>query len=177
MRSHPMPPQHTVEVTPEFALCPCSQALCYVMKVGAHVLQQKIFGECMGSSLSVRALVGVNSSLIQAVKYELMKPGVSLSKVCIMCGGPDWPTSVLCGILRNADRQAKLPERIKTGELCLCLAPMIVLILPTVMTAAFQLRTGSPYAAVASVSLVCCSQLPWLALPLLAARRRPVSPS
>ena len=105
----------------------------------------------------MRATVGVNSPLIQAVKFELTKPGVSLAKVCIMCGGPDWPTSVLCGILRQSDAKAGRVSAIKTAELCLCLAPMVILITPTVLAAAFQLRTGTPYAAVASVSLMVCS--------------------
>jgi hypothetical protein len=134
-----------------------ASALSFVMKLAAHVLQQVIFGECMGKSVSVRAIVGVNSSVIKAIKFELIKPGVSLSKVCIMCGGPDWPTSVLCGILRRSDAEAKVPMRIKTCELLLCLGPMVLLIGPTTLAAAFQLKTGDPYAAIASVSLICCS--------------------
>ena len=47
--------------------------------------------------------------------------------------------------------------RIKTIELCMCLSPMGVIILPTTLAAAYQLRTGDPYAAVASVSLLCCT--------------------
>lgn len=30
----------------------------------------------------------------------LRKPGLSFGKVMILCGGPDWPTSVLCGLLK-----------------------------------------------------------------------------
>ena len=83
------------------------------LQVVAHVLQQVIFGECMGKKVGVRATVGVNSRLIKAVKHELCKPGVSLAKVCIMCGGPDWPTSVLCGILRRSDKEAGVPVRVR----------------------------------------------------------------
>ena len=108
-----------------------------------QVLQQKIFGELMGQSVKVRATVGVNSNLIKAIKFELMKPGVSVAKVCIMCGGPDWPTSVLCGILRNTDK-AKMTPRIKTPELCMCLAPMICIIGPTVMRPPSSYVPASP---------------------------------
>jgi hypothetical protein len=42
----------------------------------------------------------VNSVTIRAVKKILSKPGMSLEKVYILVGGPDWPTSVLTGILK-----------------------------------------------------------------------------
>ena len=38
--------------------------------------------------------------MIRALEAVLRKPGLSIGKVSILCGGPDWPTSVLAGILR-----------------------------------------------------------------------------
>ena len=111
--------------------------LAYVMKIFAHVLQQKMFGEMLSGRVGIRAMVGVNSGAIKAIRFILSKPGISLAKasclaprphsgghdprpdrvpphprpcsprpappppprslaqVSILCGGPDWPTSVL----------------------------------------------------------------------------------
>jgi len=134
--------------------------LCYAMKLIAHVLQQKIFGEVMGEAVWVRSTVKVNSDLIKAIKYIVQQPGLTLAKVCVLCGGPDWPTSVLCGILRRSD-----PTSINTIQLVIGLTPMIILILPTVMAAAFQLRKGEdgPYDSVASVALTSCAMIQALA--------------
>mmetsp|Transcript_32895 Transcript_32895/g.96848 ORF Transcript_32895/g.96848 Transcript_32895/m.96848 type:complete len:877 (-) Transcript_32895:220-2850(-) len=143
-----------------YMACLLATALCYFMKLLAHVLQQKIFGEAMGTYVAIRSAVGINSPLMRAIKFILMQPGLTLGKVCVLCGGPDWPTSVICGILRRAD-----PASIDTVQLLIGLLPMIALIAPTVMAAAFQLRTNDdgPYEAVATVALVTCTALQFLA--------------
>ena len=123
-------------------------SMSYVMKIVAHVLQQKMFGEMMAGDVAIRAAVGVNSGSIKAIRYVLTRPGISLPKVCILCGGPDWPTSVLCGILK-----------LRVLPLCAGLTPMFVLVTPTVMAGAFQLRagTGGVWTSIATVMLVLCS--------------------
>jgi hypothetical protein len=42
---------------------------------------------------------GVHKPTIRAIEMVLRQPGLSFGKVMILCGGPDWPTSVLCGLL------------------------------------------------------------------------------
>lgn len=42
---------------------------------------------------------GVHKPFMQGIKDLLKKPGLSLPKVGILVGGPDWPTSVLAGVL------------------------------------------------------------------------------
>jgi hypothetical protein len=74
--------------------------VCHLIKLLAIVLQQKGIGEGLGGRVSIRAAVGVNSPTIRAIKLILSEPGVTLPKVCILCGGPDWPTSTLTGILK-----------------------------------------------------------------------------
>ena len=59
-----------------------------------------MIGEPLGSIVSVRAMVSPNSRIMKAINFLLRQPGVTLAKVSIMCGGPDWPTSVLCGFLK-----------------------------------------------------------------------------
>ena len=77
-----------------------STFICLLIKLCAVVIQQKIIGEIFGRNVSVRRMVGVNSLTIRAIKSILSIPGLSARKSAILCGGPDWPTSVLTGILK-----------------------------------------------------------------------------
>ena len=47
----------------------------------------------------MRAFVGPNTIQMKAARYILSQPGITLAKSSILCGGPDWPTSVICGLL------------------------------------------------------------------------------
>jgi hypothetical protein len=73
---------------------------CFGIKLSAAVMQQKGIGETLGRRVWVRALVGVNSVTMRAIRRILLTPGLSLPKICILVGGPDWPVSVTAGILR-----------------------------------------------------------------------------
>ena len=74
--------------------------LCLCIKLTACTIQQKVFGENLSDRVAVRRLVGMNSMTLRAIRYNLSQKGLTPAKVAILCGGPDWPTSVLCGILR-----------------------------------------------------------------------------
>uniref|UniRef100_A0A7S3AMS7 Uncharacterized protein n=1 Tax=Haptolina ericina TaxID=156174 RepID=A0A7S3AMS7_9EUKA len=97
------------------------------MKLVAHVGQQKLFGEAMGTRASVRAAVSPNSTSMRAIRFVLEQKGLTLGKMMTLCGGPDWPTSVLCGLLR-----------LKCSQMVLGLTPMIFFVLPSVLAGAFQ---------------------------------------
>jgi len=85
-----------------------------------------MIGGLLQHKVSVRQFVGINSSLIRSMKLVLREKGFSIAKVAILIGGPDWPTSVLCGIM-------DLPLiPILIGTL-----PIILLITPTLLTGAF----------------------------------------
>lgn len=73
--------------------------LSLVLKLTACALQQKLIGENLSKSIKVRQLVKINSRVVQAVKLILARKGLSIPKIAVLVGGPDWPTSVLCGIL------------------------------------------------------------------------------
>ena len=106
--------------------------VCWFVKLLSCALQQKMFGENLGSYVGVRYVVGINSKQMRAIRYCLMQPGLNPAKVAILCGGPDWPTSVLCGILR-----------VPLHESMIGTAPVLVLYLTyTVMAGAFMLKTG-----------------------------------
>ena len=46
-----------------------------------QVGQQKLFGEQMGSSVTIRAMVGINTPSLKAIRYILEQPGLSFPKV------------------------------------------------------------------------------------------------
>jgi len=126
-----------------------TSGVCLFIKLTACAIQQKVFGENLGSYVVVRKAVGFNSMMMRAIRYCLEQPGLSPGKVSILCGGPDWPVSVGCGIL-------KLP-----------LLPMLIGTLPvyplfmlqTVMAGAFQLKVAesSTWDSMATCMLTVCS--------------------
>lgn len=97
-----------------------------IMKLLACALQQKGIGENMSQSTKIRQLVAINSGPIRAANLILSDKKITLAKVAFLIGGPDWPTSVLCGILRLD----LLPILIGT-------LPVMVLITPAVLSGAF----------------------------------------
>lgn len=102
--------------------------LAWTLKHAACAMQQK-FGEFLGSRNWVRQLCKVHSPEIRAVENVLRQPGMSLGKVAILCGGPDWPTSVGAGILR-----------LSLLEMELGTMPIVFFVVPSVLTGSFYLR-------------------------------------
>lgn len=60
------------------------------LKLLATFLQQKMIGGLLKGNIGVRQLVGVNTTLIRAMKLCLGERGLGAAKVSILCGGPDW---------------------------------------------------------------------------------------
>jgi len=114
-------------------------AVSLVMKLLACTLQQKMIGELLYNYVAVRQMVGINSVVIRSMRLILQEPGVGLAKVAILVGGPDWPTSVLCGLMRLD----LIPILIGT-------TPVFFLIVPTLLTGSFtymaslKLPSGQP---------------------------------
>lgn len=79
-----------------------------------------------GKSIAIRQAVAVNSEGIRAMHVVLADPKFTLNKVFVLVGGPDWPVSVLCGIL-NLNI---LPIMVGT-------IPVIILVLPCVFAGSF----------------------------------------
>jgi len=103
---------------------------CFVMslslKLFACTCQQMGFGKMMKQSVKIRQMVGINTHMIRTMKIILRRPGLDVAKVAILVGGPDWPTSVLCGIM-GLDL---LPVLFGT-------IPVSVLIFPTILAGTF----------------------------------------
>jgi len=110
-----------------------------VLKLFSSALQQKVIGENLSHVVKVRQFVNINSKLMKSTRLELGSGGLSVAKVAILIGGPDWPTSVLCGIMRISLLQ------IMWGTL-----PVVFLILPTCLSgallymASLDNETGNP---------------------------------
>lgn len=96
----------------------------FAVKMVAIILQQKLIGEHWASNVSVRKMVGVQTVGIRAVEHILERKGLHTDKVAVLVGGPDWPTSVLTGILR-----------LHLAETLLGSAPCFLLIIPVVLSA------------------------------------------
>lgn len=99
-----------------------TSVFCLILKLNAVMMQQKLIGQAFGRYLYIQQLVGVHTTSIRAIEKILLRPGLTLQKVAILCGGPDWPTSVLTGILRLS-----LPQML-LGTL-----PCFFLIIPCVL--------------------------------------------
>jgi len=104
-------------------------ALCFFLKLSACALQQVGFGGMLGHSHWVRQTVGVHKPFIRAIESVLRRPGMSFGKVVILCGGPDWPTSVLAGMLKLSVWQCLLGT-----------CPIIVNLVPLTLTGSFYLK-------------------------------------
>jgi hypothetical protein len=96
-------------------------------------MQQKGIGEFLGKRLWVRQTIGVHKPFIRALEAVLRRPGLSFGKVVILCGGPDWPTSVTCGLLRLSLWSCEVGT-----------TPIIFYIAPFSLTGSFYLRKGEP---------------------------------
>ena len=96
-----------------------------LLKLFSSALQQKMIGQNLSHYVKVRQFVGINSKLMKSMRLVLGKGGLSVSKVAILIGGPDWPTSVLCGIMR-----------LGLFQIILGTVPIVFLIFPTCLTGA-----------------------------------------
>lgn len=104
-------------------------ALSFALKLTACAVQQKLIGERLGESLRVRRTAGVHTPLIRAIEMVLRTPGLSFDKCMILCGGPDWPTSVLAGILRLPLHQCLIGT-----------VPVLLSLVPLCLTGSFYVK-------------------------------------
>ena len=129
------------------------------VKATAIAGQQKVIGGLMGKKVGVRQAVGVNSVSIRAIRLILQEKGLSGNKMTILVGGPDWPTSVLTGILQQSYLQMLLGS-----------TPFLVTIPLTVLAGALQLKASeSPSLAAAAGTILMLASLTQAGCGLMAA--------
>jgi len=108
--------------------CAIACVLAWCLKLTACTGQYMI-GYCLGKSLRVQALIGVDKIFTRAIEQVLKERGLSVGKVSVLVGGPDWPTSVTCGILR-----------LNIPQMLLGTAPVFFVSSPCVLAGAFLAR-------------------------------------
>lgn len=108
-----------------------SIAFCMVVKMSAIALEQKMIGVPFSNNVAVKQFIGVHTPFMKALRYILSEKELSRAKVAVLTGGPDWPTSVLTGIL-NLPLFSML-----YGSL-----PVIFLIAPCCLSGGFLLRAA-----------------------------------
>merc|ERR1719491_496992 len=92
---------------------------------------QYMIGYWLGKSVKVQQLVAVDKVFTKSIERILDTKGLNLPKVSVLVGGPDWPTSVLCGILR-----LNLPS------ICFGTLPVLFVSAPCVVAGAFMSNPG-----------------------------------
>ena len=117
-----------------------------MLKFNAIVIQQKVFGELLGSYTAIRSACAVNSVSIKAIRLILSEPGMSIAKVAILVGGPDWPTSVLTGILK-----------LDVFEMLYGSIPCLMVVVPSTLSGAFMIKAGNEGGTWESISLITIS--------------------
>jgi len=95
------------------------------------VCGQYTIGFYMGKSVKVQQLVSVDKVFTRAIEQVLDTRGLNLPKVSVLVGGPDWPTSVLCGILK-----------LNLFQCCLGTIPVLLVSSPCVIAGAFLSNPG-----------------------------------
>ena len=136
------------------------------LKLFATFLQQKGIGGMLQNSVGIRQVVGMNTSLIRAMKLCLNEPGLGIAKVSILCGGPDWPTSVLCGIMD-----------LSLWPILVGTLPVTFLVVPTVLAGSFTYMSGLlidgnpefPWAGTAATMMTALAAMVMFSFILLAA--------
>jgi len=103
-------------------------ALSLAMKLTACCGQYAI-GFGLGQYVKVQQLIGVDKVPTRAAEEILKRKGLNPAKVVCLIGGPDWPVSVTCGILR-----LNIPQMI-IGTL-----PVVFLQAPCVLAGAFLVK-------------------------------------
>lgn len=123
--------------------CVVAISVCFAIKLLAVVMQQKGIGERLGDRVWIRSMVNVNSVTMRSIRFLLTKPGLKPPKIAILVGGPDWPTSVITGILK-----------LNVYEMLIGTLPVLLLIAPTTLAGAFMLK-ASRATAVGAANALC----------------------
>jgi len=120
----------------------------FTIKLAAIAMQMKLIGAPLSTNVTVKKMIGVQTPVMKAVRHVLGQP-FTFDKVCILVTGPDWPVSVLTGVLD-----------LKLLPMLLGSLPVIVLVAPAVVSGAFMVRYSATVeaeemnASIASMSML-----------------------
>jgi len=118
-------------------------AVGFVIKLVACTMQQKLIGENLARYPAIRRAVQINSPVMRAIKLMMSRPGITVAKVVTLVGGPDWPTSVMMGLMG-----------MPLAPILLGTTPIVALIAPLAFSGGFMTRgPQAPYPALMNVAL------------------------
>jgi len=121
----------------------------FMMKMVFAATAQKCIGEPLAQYVPVRRMVGVTTVEMRAIEMILREPSLTLAKVSILIGGPDWPVAVLCGLL-------KLP----LDPILLGICPVLFQsVIPCVLSGALLVSEDEQVKAFGETALVVASAL------------------
>merc|ERR1740121_1610822 len=126
-----------------------STVFCWFLKLFAVYAEQKWIGANFKNSVAIKKFIGVQTHFMKGIRAILSQEGCHISKMAVLVGGPDWPTSVITGIMDLS----LLPMLI--GSL-----PVVVVIFPCCISAGFLTKSGwepsneSQHRAVADITLI-----------------------
>eukprot|EP00927_Polykrikos_kofoidii_P075269 TRINITY_DN7137_c3_g3_i1.p1 TRINITY_DN7137_c3_g3~~TRINITY_DN7137_c3_g3_i1.p1 ORF type:complete len:785 (-),score=72.77 TRINITY_DN7137_c3_g3_i1:118-2370(-) len=113
--------------------CIISVLFSFFLKMGGIVLQQKGIGQLLSGNVRVKTMIGIHTAPMKAVRHIMLKRGLSSDKVAVLIGGPDWPTSVLTGILKMSLANTLV------GSL-----PFLIIVCPFALNGCFQSEVNNP---------------------------------
>lgn len=104
---------------------------------------QYMIGYFLGQNLMIQQQIGVDKVFVRAMEKILRRPGFNPGKVAILVGGPDWPTSVLCGVLK-----------VNLCQMLLGTLPVLFVLAPTAIAGSFQTQQDKQSKSVASACMI-----------------------
>mmetsp|Transcript_129286 Transcript_129286/g.374345 ORF Transcript_129286/g.374345 Transcript_129286/m.374345 type:complete len:797 (-) Transcript_129286:247-2637(-) len=105
--------------------------IAFVNKLSACLGQYSI-GYFFSRSVKIQQLIKVDSVPTRAIESIIKRRGLDPGKVAILIGGPDWPTSVGCGMVK-----------VSIPQMLLGTSPVLFLLSPCVLAGAFIARQGA----------------------------------
>jgi len=108
----------------------------FVLKMVAIAMEQKLIGQPLSRNIATKKFVGVQTPGMKAIRYILSQKGFHANQIAVLVGGPDWPTSVLTGILN-----------LSLGAMLMRSIPLIVLIFPAVVASAYTISEAEDAAS------------------------------
>jgi len=105
--------------------------LCWLIKLSSNVVLMKFVGDPYADDVKVRMMVGTHTPTMRAAAIVLTEPGLTVPKVAVLVGGPDWPTAVICSMLK-----------VPVCSMLIGTSPVMFLIIPVVLAASYTLAAG-----------------------------------
>lgn len=109
-----------------------ASVLCWAIKLCSNIVLMKCVGEPFADNVSVKMTVGTHTPTMRAAAIVLTEKGLTAPKVAVLVGGPDWPTAVICAMLK-----------VPIISMLIGTSPVFFLIVPVVVSAAYLLRSGT----------------------------------